>query len=57
MATSQRMEQAMNDYDEYDAYQAEVTREIREEANEYADNVHRAEEDGWFYPDEDGADV
>ncbi|MDP2792909.1 MAG: hypothetical protein Q8O25_02320 [Sulfurisoma sp.] len=44
----------MSDYDEYDAYQDEVMREIREEAMDYATNVQRSEEGGWFYSDDDG---
>lgn len=44
----------MSDYDEYDAQQDEMMREIRDEGMEYSANVHRAEEDGWFYPDDDG---
>jgi hypothetical protein len=40
-------------YDDYDAYQQEVMQEILEEGNEYASNCQRAEEHGWFYPDED----
>ncbi len=40
--------------DEYDAYQADVMREIFEEVNEYAENLQRSDEDGWFYPDDGG---
>ncbi|GJQ33872.1 MAG: hypothetical protein HBSAPP04_27110 [Ignavibacteriaceae bacterium] len=36
----------MNFYDE------ETMQEILEECQEYAENFQRAEEDGWFYPDE-----
>ena len=50
-------EHAMSDYDEYDAYQDEVMREIRDEAMEYAANVQRSEEDGWFYSDIDEGDA
>ena len=41
----------MNSYDEYDPQQHEVMQDIRDEATEYGENVHRAEEDGWFYSD------
>ena len=44
----------MADYDEYDTQHDEAMREVLEETMEYAANVHRAEEDGWFYPDDDG---
>lgn len=47
----------MSEYDEYDAQQEEVMYEIRDEAMEYAANVHRAEESGWFYPDDDDGEV
>lgn len=43
----------MKEHDEYDTLQDEVMQEIRDDAMEYADNVHRAEEDGWFYSDSD----
>ncbi len=43
----------MSSYDEYDVQRDEVMQEIREEVLEYADNIHRAEEDGWFYSDFD----
>lgn len=35
---------------------AETQREILEECNEYAENCWRAENDGWFYSDDDGND-
>lgn len=38
---------------EYDSYQEEVMQEILEEADEYAENLQRSEEEGWFYPDGD----
>ncbi len=44
----------MTAHDEYDTQHDEAMRELRNEAMEYAANVHRAEEDGWFYPDDDG---
>ena len=31
-----------------------VQREVMEECMEYADNVARSEEDGWFYADDEG---
>lgn len=40
--------------DELDIYQAEIMQEILEETNEYAENYQRSDEDGWFYPDEEG---
>jgi hypothetical protein len=43
----------MSEYDEYDAQQDEVMQEIRDEAHEYSTNVHRSDEEGWFYPDVD----
>lgn len=43
----------MNGYDEHDAYQDEVMREIFAEMNEYAENWQRSEEAGWFYSDAD----
>lgn len=36
-----------------DEYEAEIRDEILEEMHEDAENWHRSEEDGWFYPDED----
>jgi hypothetical protein len=54
MPTHQTTESAMADYDEYDTHRDEEMREIYDEAMEYAANVHRADEDGWFYPDDDG---
>jgi hypothetical protein len=46
-------ESAMSEYDEYDADQEAEMRDIREEGQEYSTNVHRSDEEGWFYPDED----
>ncbi len=43
----------MNGYD-YDADRDAEMREIMEEMNEYSENAHRSEEDGWFYSDNDG---
>jgi hypothetical protein len=43
----------MSSYDEYDAEQEEVMHDILEESEEYADNLQRSEDEGWFYPDED----
>ena len=43
----------MADYDEYDTQHDEAMREVLEENLEFAVNVHRADEDGWFYPDDD----
>jgi hypothetical protein len=37
----------------YSAYEQEVMEEIYEEVQEYADNLERSEEEGWFYADED----
>jgi hypothetical protein len=46
-------ESAMSEYDEYDADQEAEMRDIREEGQEYSTNVHRSDEEGWFYPDDD----
>ena len=32
----------------------ETLAEIADERREYQDNLTRSEEDGWFYPDDDG---
>jgi len=37
---------------ENNSYQEEVMRDILEEADEFAENWQRSEEEGWFYPDE-----
>lgn len=36
-----------------DDYNQEAMQELLEEMREDAENWHRSEEDGWFYPDGD----
>ena len=33
--------------------QAQINQEIIEECQEYGENIHRSDEEGWFYPDEE----
>jgi len=43
----------MNDESAYEDEMYQNRQEIWEEYQEYAENVQRSEDDGWFYPDED----
>lgn len=45
----------MSGSDGYDAQQEEAMQAIPDEAMDHATNLHRAEKDGWFYSDHDGA--
>ena len=33
---------------------ARIHSEIQEECQEYGENMQRSEDEGWFYPDDDG---
>jgi hypothetical protein len=45
-------EQMENESD-YGEEQAQINREIIEECQEYGENMHRSDEEGWFYPDDE----
>ena len=40
--------------DDFDSYYAEIQSEILDEIQEYGENWRRSEDEGWFYPEEDG---
>ena len=44
----------------YEGYYDEMTqiqREITEECMEYGENIQRAQDEGWFYSDEDSTEI
>lgn len=53
---NRQREIGMNE-DDYNDEMAQIQREITEECMEYGENMQRSEDEGWFYPDGDDAEV